>query len=205
MRYVFRMIALTCTTFSCFASEHKIEVSVFEKSPVEVIDHFNTSSNYITSNYRKVGSTLSYQYAGFGVRHRDILSKKGSDVSVNLSVAPIMLIRNAGMVMPTIKYTKLSYKVPERSSRYTGFGGEIGGAVVLYSHGYFTAPYFNGEIVFGKENEKGGFSQVGINLVPLAGTVLGIVDASSSHPYGDLGKYVAMVSSTMVLSYTVGF
>ncbi len=110
-------------------------------------------------------------------------------------------------VLPTIKYTMLKYsRSKDKFSSYFGMGFEAGFDVTSISDKRFF-PIPNIEFLWGKEKEnKPGFSQFSINLLPAVGVaILSAYAGAESGSGAAAAAVVGAISSISMFSYTVGF
>lgn len=183
MKCVCKMIILACTTFSFFATDLNQDFKNESFRP-----------------YSKLSSSISYQGVGFGMRHRNLLARRGHDLPLNINLFPLTLIEGDPFFFSSHKHTWLKYKSNDRVSSYTGFGVE---GLVIMDSSFKRVPMINAEYIIGKEWEKGRFSQRGVNIVPLISaigglTLIGVGGVSS-------GLSLVGASFSALVSYTVGF
>lgn len=199
------LLALPSLLF-CELEQEAIVSEPLEESLLSNIDFIKKKP------YFSIGTSVFYQKAGVGVRWHNFSTEKGHDLSLNAVVIPSGFIKDfssstASMLM--LDYSYLKYKPIVGSSDYSYFGMGFGlGEVVKGKRIRHTVLLFNPRLLWGTEYESGRFSQLAVNIVPLAVTAVAVpvlTEYSIRHPEENFPfKHVARLLG-LSFEYSFGF
>jgi len=158
--------------------------------------------------YFKVGSSIPLvQTIGVGKRWNHFETLRGNDFCIGIKGVPITTLP-IGLVYT--EYTRLFYKPfnPDNDYyKYSGFGLEIGFWFIAGNRlGTGPTPYLNPKIVWGKELQRGRFSQWSCNLIPTALFLFVIGDLLTHSEPCDLAQGLAIImTGGYMFEYSFGF
>lgn len=175
----------------------------FKRKEMDKDEMFLDMKNRLSYGYFKVGANPFIQNIGIGKRFY-VNSTSSFDISFNLYASSLLFYNNEYILMPSLKYSYLKYNNGKNRGSYKGIGYELGIYTNLTDKTLIPIPIPNIEFIWGKERESIKFSQLSLNLAPIA---VGIWASTVVYVYyssAPILSYLALTGASAI-SYTIGF